>query len=305
MRYCIILFILVSVLLWWLNQVHANTWTLAPPSLKTVLKDNEKRMKLLEKKKKTSKASTWIIQASLSYKTLVTGKSITLSSYDTVDLWVQEIRLSEWARIESLLTLGGYDEASGEPLFQKKKVSEVVSWFSNTPFSIINGQFFDPRKELTPLSFGVKMDGVVRTAGADNRDEPKNILIVEDKVARIVPYSWEALRDAPGYFAMVNLTLDKSHHRDELIGRTYICLKTPTADNTSNTLLIFTALSMSETTLEWELPRWWCTRSGTTKLDASGSTRLWVAGEYIFGKAHKWDPDYRKIPHYIAVWDRK
>jgi hypothetical protein len=94
------------------------------------------------------------------------------------------------------------------------------------------------------------MNGIVRTAGADNRNEPKNILIVEDEIARIVPYSWEALRDAPGYFAMVNLTLDKSHYRDELIGRTYICLKTPTTDNTSNTLLIFTALSMSETTLE-------------------------------------------------------
>jgi hypothetical protein len=96
----------------------------------------------------------------------------------------------------------------------------------------------------------------VRTAGADNRDESKNILIVSSGSARIVPYSWENLRDAPGYFAMVSFAIDQPHHRDEAIGRTYICLKNPNAQNESSTLLIFTALAMSETNIEKEFPRW-------------------------------------------------
>ena len=305
MRTSTFLLILVIFFSLFATSVSASELTpLAPPSLTNVMKDNEKKAKLLARKKKNTTTVTGSIMIDLTYKTIYTGKAVSLSRYDNVDLWVQEVRLGEWARMESLLALGGYEESSGEPLFQKKKLSEVVSWFSKSPFSVINGQFFDPRREITPLSFGVKMDGIVRTAGADNRNESKNILVVEDNQARIIPYSWEALRDAPGYLAMVNLTLDKSHHRDESIGRTYICLKTPSPDNTSNTLLIFTALAMSETTLERELPRWGCTRSGTTKLDASGSTRLWTQGEYIFGKSHKWDPDYRKIPQYIAVWDR-
>ncbi len=62
---------------------------------------------------------------------------------------------------------------------------------------------------------------------------------------------------------------------------------------------------MSETDIEKEFPRWWCSRNAVAKLDASGSSRLWVDGEYIYGKSHKWDPDYRKIPHYLAVWDKK
>ena len=100
------------------------------------------------------------------------------------------------------------------------------------------------------------MDGIVRTAGADNRNESKNILIIENKKAKIIPYSWENLRDAPGYFAMVNLSLGTSHYRDESIGRTYICLKNPNTQSESSTILIFTAISITEPVIENELIRW-------------------------------------------------
>ena len=96
----------------------------------------------------------------------------------------------------------------------------------------------------------------MRTAGADNRDESKNILILSQTGAQIVPYSWSNLRDAPGYLALVNLSLDTPQQPREAIGRTYICLKTPNSENISSTILIFTALAMSEITLEKELPRW-------------------------------------------------
>ena len=187
---------------------------------------------------------------------------------------------------------------------EKKKLSEVHATISNA-FSIINGQFFDPKKSITPLSFWIKVDGIVRTAGADNRNESKNILIIENKKAKIIPYSWENLRDAPGYFAMVNLSLGTSHYRDESIGRTYICLKNPNTQNESSTILIFTAISITEPVIENELIRWWCTRNSVSKLDSSGSTQLWINGQTIFGYTHDGNPDRRKIPHSIVIYDGK
>ena len=286
-----------------------NVWAdvpLAPPALQNVMKENEKLVKQNLKKKKSSTWS-WVLTKTVSYtyQTIAAGDAVRLSRYNEVDLWVQEIDLSHGATISSILTQSGYDNASGEPLFIKKKISEVLTDLNQKPFSLINGQFFDPVREYTPLSFGVKEWSLVRTAGADNRDESKNILIIWSTGATLLPYSWNNLRDASGSLALVSLTLDEKKYRDETIGRTYICLQNMNSQNQSSKIAIFTALSMSETDIEKEFPRWWCQRDAVAKLDASGSSRLWVDGEYIYGKSHKWDPDYRKIPHYLAVWDKK
>lgn len=281
---------------------------LVPPGLWQVMKENEKIQRIQRVQSRFRKITVSIPDFPidpLSYQTILTGKSITLTKYNTIDLWVQEVNLNKWWHMESELTLGGYDESNGEPLFEKKKLNEVISSLSRKPFSIINGQFFDPKKTITPLSFGVKVDGVVRTAGSDNRDEPKNILILEESRAKIVPYSWENLRDAPGYMAIVNLSLNKSHYKNENIGRTYICLKNPNIYNESSDLLIFTAVAIDEPTIENELIRWGCTRDSSSKLDSSGSTRLLINGEYIYGNSHGGNPDYRKIPHSLAIYDGK
>ncbi len=277
---------------------------LAPPSLHAVMQKNDAYNRTLLRKKRIPNQPGSFENIDLTWKLIHTGKHVQLSAYDRVNLWVQEVDLAGGAHLQSVLDLRGYDESTGEPLFAKKKLSEITNSLDSQPFSIINGQFFDPRREYTPLSFGVKEDDIVRTAWADNRDESKNILIVSSGSARIVPYSWEALRDAEGYFSIVNLSMAESHHREEQIGRTYICLKNPDSQNRSSTLIIFTALAMSETDIAREFPRWGCPSSAVAKLDASGSTRLWVNWEYIYGKSHKWDPDYRKIPHYIVVWDK-
>jgi hypothetical protein len=71
-----------------------------------------------------------------------------------------------------------------------------------------------------------------------------------------MPYSWQNLKDADGYFAMVNLSLSESHYKNESLGRTYICLKNPDANNRSSKILIFTAISMTESIIEKELIRW-------------------------------------------------
>lgn len=294
-----LLFILSSL------DIYASS-ILAPPNLQNVMKENEKLVKQNLKKKKWQ-TSTWTVTKkpiTYTYQTLIAGDAVRISRYNEVELWVQEVDLSRGATLTSMLTQSGYDSSSWEPLFVKKKISEALVGLDTKPFSLINWQFFDPAREYTPLSFGVKEWATVRTAWADNRDESKNILIIDSTGASLLPYSWENLRDASGSLALVNLTLDESHHRTESIGRTYICLQNMNSQNQSSTLLIFTALAMSETDIEKEFPRWWCSRNAVAKLDASGSSRLWVGGEYIYGKSHQWDPDYRKIPHYLAVWDR-
>lgn len=303
-RYFLVIILGISIS----TVVYAEN--LLPPQLGEVMKENEniqksifRQQRILNNRKKITNNVLSMSGEILSYHTIKKGASITISRYDTIDLWVQDIQLDTWWRLDSILTLGWYDESSGEPLFEKKKLSEIKNALPNQPFSILNGQFFDPKKSNTPLSFWLKVNGIVRTAWADNRNEPKNILILEKNKARIIPYSWENLRDAPGYFAMVNLSLEKPHYRDENIGRTYMCLRNPNSNNESSNLLIFTAVSMTEPIIEKELIRWGCTLPLSTKLDSSGSTRLWVNGEYIYGNSHNGTPDYRWIPHSIVVYD--
>ncbi len=170
------------------------------------------------------------------------------------------------------------------------------------PFSMTNGQFYDPRREPTELSFGLKSDGIIRSAGADNGKIAKNILIIGEKDAQVVPYSWENLRDTYGANAIVTLSMDAPNYSNVNIGRTYICLKDPDAENKSSTLLVFTAEAMNERNMESIMTRAGCTRKSIAKFDASGSAQLWYNNEKIYGVSHKGDPDKRKIPNALAFF---
>ena len=301
----LVLFLIVIITL----PLSVDAQTIGLPSLTDVMKKNENINKNNLRKNRIQR---WLVtpivlqDPVLPYHTIKSSQAIILNSYDTVWLWVQEIDLLKWALFASHLSLGGYDDLTGEPLFAKKKLVEVIQSVPLKPFSMINGQFFDPNRKNTPLSFWLKIDGVVRTAWADNRDESKNILIISTGSAQIVPYSWQNLKDADGYFAMVNLSLSESHYKNESLGRTYICLKNPDQNNMSSKILIFTAVSMTESIIEKELIRWWCTKNSSSKLDSSGSTRLWIDGvEPIFGVSRSGNPDYRSIPHLISIYDGK
>ena len=293
----------LSVVIFVFPTFTFSNW-LVPPKLTEVIKTNEKLQKIQARKLRTLKIEPIILlEEKLSYHTVKSTEAITLNRYDTIDMLVQEINLLKWGYFQSILNLWWYDELTGEPLFQKNKLSEIVQTLDKKPFSLINGQFFDPNKKITPLSFGLKMDGVVRTAWADNRDESKNILVINKWWAQILPYSWDNLRDAEWYLAMVNLSLTKPKFSNESIWRTYICLKNPDSLNKSPYVLVFIAKAITEVIIEKELLRWWCTRNSSSKMDSSGSTQLWVDGEFIYGNSHKWNPDYRWIPHTIAIYE--
>ena len=70
------------------------------PKLGDVMKENEKLQKLqkIQKNKIRNKnilSPVLSIQEILAYHTIETGNAVTLSKYDTIDLWVQEISLSK------------------------------------------------------------------------------------------------------------------------------------------------------------------------------------------------------------------
>lgn len=200
----------------------------------------------------------------------------------------------------------GFDsfEEGGEPLFIKMSLEEMRTQIGGNPFSIINGQFFDPRATPTRLSFGLKVHDEIRSVGADNGSARKNILSIGKGWAQISPYTdWTSLRDAPGDFVMVNLAPEAKHHTNSLIGRTLLCLRNPDAHNKSQELMVLSAVALNEVRMKKEAIKHGCSPHAMTQLDSSGSARLWYNGEYIYGHAHKGVPDKRKIPHGIAFYD--
>lgn len=160
-----------------------------------------------------------------------------------------------------------YNPVTGEPQYKKKSITETLASLGSVPKSLINGQFFSSVTQPSEISFGLKQGDIVRSAGADNRSYPKNILRISGQTAEIVPYSWNNLNDSKSYFAMVNLTIDNKRFENEKIGRTYMCLQNPNANNRSSKILTFVATDISESELEAEILNWGCTRKSTSQLD--------------------------------------
>lgn len=67
------------------------------PKLGDVMKENEKLQKIQKNKirNKNILSPVLSVQEILSYHTIETGNAVTLSKYDSIDLWVQEINLSK------------------------------------------------------------------------------------------------------------------------------------------------------------------------------------------------------------------
>ncbi len=218
-------------------------------------------------------------------------------------IYIERISLASGATIHSFSDFVEYDSASGEPLYRKSNPKTKIDSLPNRPFSYINGQFFDPARKYTPLSFGLKIQNTVLTAGADNRDEAKNILAFSGNSARILPYSWGNLKSTPADFAIVSLTLDESHYPNASVGRTYLCTEKPDASGMSHTILAFVFLHATEGEANLILAKYGCTRSNTAKLDSSGSSLIGYGDTIERGYSHKGAPDNRKIPHIIGFYD--
>lgn len=206
------------------------TPALQPPSLEETLKKNEEHLKVLILKEEMAKnpiKKPEITQNEFVFHTIYSGSSIVIKKAEFANFWIQDIHIGLGARVDSALEVVNYNTETGEPQFVKKNMSETLKTLEKKPKTLINGQFFNPKINPTELSFGLKTGGIIRSAGADNGREKKNIIHIEKNFAEILPYSWENLKNTTGDFAIVNLSLENSRHRKEAIGRTYMCLKNP------------------------------------------------------------------------------
>lgn len=299
-----ILAFIVIFSLFFVENISAQIVELRPPTLEETLRQNEENAIKNANSIIVTKNPT-VKEIDLTYRKIHSGSAITLYRANEAMLWVQEIDLSRGASVDSVLEVVSYNSETGEPQYKKKNITDTLSSLEKQPFSLINGQFFNPRTQPSELSFGLKQGDIIRTAGADNRNSRKNILKINGETAQIVPHSWENLRDAEGNFAMVNLTMANRSYPTENIGRTYMCLKNPDKNNTSSIILTFVATDMTENLIEREILKHGCKVNSTSQLDSSGSSRMWFDGNYIFGAAHKGEPDRRIIPHSIVFYDAK
>lgn len=285
----IIVFLICFSCSTWLT--YAWSWVIVSPLFIT----NPFRDTMVVKPKKISP-----VQKKNAYERIASSRSMELYESRLKDIYMVKVNLKNWLRVVSLWSPIEWDNETWEPLYPKKSLKELKNESFSPVTLTINWQFFDPKKNPTPLSFGLKESWEVRTAGADNRDENKKIITFGTWYAQILSYSWENLRDSAGDFSFVSLSLDTPHFPHEDIGRTYICLKNPNLQNISDQILVFFTRSLSEYSAERILLSEWCTRDSSIKLDSSGSSQILFGDILISGNAHKGYPDNRKIPHAIG-----
>ena len=221
-------------------------------------------------------------------------------------IFVQKISFSDWGKLWNFFDFFGYDETTGEPLYSRFSVRQKIKNLPELPTSFINGQFFDPKKSNTPLSFWVKLGDTILTSGADNGTKEKNIFSYsETEWVRIIPYTWESFRDEKSNFTMVNLALPQGEgtSSETRYGRTYMCTLAWNSKGWSKTLLVFTLISHTEAEASTMLTSWWCQKETTSMLDSGGSSLIGLWNQIHYGFTRKWTPDMRKLPHLIGFYE--
>lgn len=289
------IFAIFSVITFSVSSTSAQS--LMAPSLLDTMKRNEAIVQEnFEEKKKTenldknitiSPQFTPALAENYIYDEIYSGSAITIKKARNSEFYIQEINFASGARLSSALEVASYNSETGEPQFVKKNVSDALESFLRMPTSMINGQFFSTTRQPSELSFSLKSDGIIRTAGADDRGESKNILHITNSYAEILPYSWKNLENATGNFAIGSLTTKASKYKNENIGRTYVCTPNVNSRGQSDKILVFTAKSISEGLIENEIYKNGCTPKTTAKLDSSGSTRMYFNGKTMYGDNHK------------------
>lgn len=137
--------------------VFAQNIQLTPPTLQETLAKNEEFAR--EQATKTATQNTATPETKyidFTYRKVFSGNAINIYRANEAMLWMQEIDLSKGATADSSLEVVSYNEATGEPQYQKKTISETLASLEKMPTSLINGQFFNPKTQPSELSFGLK-----------------------------------------------------------------------------------------------------------------------------------------------------
>lgn len=158
-----ILAFIVIFSLFFVENISAQIVELRPPTLEETLRQNEENAIKNANSIVVTKNPT-VKEIDLTYRKIHSGSAITLYRANEAMLWVQEIDLSKGASVDSALEVVSYNSETGEPQYKKKNITDTLSSLEKQPFSLINGQFFNPRTQPSELSFGLKHGDIIRTA---------------------------------------------------------------------------------------------------------------------------------------------
>jgi hypothetical protein len=235
------------------------------------------------------------------------GAALYRKNYDNGNPdFVQVVDLSEGASVR-LLAGETRDSGAGKgmfggdsPTFARQPLRRFWNDLAaQTPnaFCVVNGAFFSPDPDPTPLAFPLKVDGRVVSEGYGRDEFPGQRLMLElwrDR-ASIQPLSEAALRNSDAPNILAGLAEDADKDSNKPTGRTFAGVADRDANGTPETVLLFATQTSTQADAAAVLRSFGAV--AVMMLDGGGSTQL-HCGETPYITSN------RTLPQAVAVLRR-
>ncbi len=183
------------------------------------------------------------------------------------------------------------------PQFWQDAVSNNTSTFKAKV--VINGTFFSTKQEPTGIAFGLKAGSNIVTYGYGIASEyPGEIRTFsfnpQAGMSSIQPYTTESFRRFPEVVGALDPNANKA--ATKYLPRTFVGVRDDNGDNLNETVIFYSSNSARQIDAKNALICFGANASAM--LDGGGSTGIIVDGKPLIDTP-------RKIPHAIAVYERK
>lgn len=266
-------------------------------------------------------ASAFQLEIPKGYEKIQSGNSVDLYRSVDDDVYVQVVNLQSGG----IISLDGFSpddlnkypsKSSKNKSYLRRSIVDLYSYYSygTTLFSVINGQFFDNGSDYTKLAFPVKSGEIVKSTEKWENLKFKTFVIDKKDNARILDgYKSDYLNNKTYKEVFVALNPKENKNPSFSIGRNFLGIYSTSCTTQSNCskfdyVLFFIAKNesqgaMIDIAIDWGIDA----NKNLAMLDGSGSSQI-VSGKYsLYGSRLPWilgyDPDYRKIPHSILIYD--
>lgn len=236
-----------------------------------------------------TKPTGWDTPLSSSTTNVRIYKKTNLSAY------MQVVDIKSGARIEFSTPKVIWDKKRGIPTATKYPL--LTHWnYLSSPVSIVNGQFFDPNKDPTTLSFAVKSNGSILTLGQDKNSydskySPQQMEITSGAGAYVQQWSEYRIQyesKAPNIIVGLHPN-DSTKGPSTAKGRTALCTN-------GKWIFIGTYVAETQSNVVKDLQTWGCAKESVVVFDGGGSTQLKTSAFEITG-------DRRLLPQVVAVYN--
>lgn len=194
---------------------------------------------------------------------------------------------------------------AGTKTFSRQTLDQWWTAYTGVKNTMINGQFFDNNINPTGLSFGVRVNSVLLTTGADISVVTKKQIEFFDN-AGVYVTSFNSSRLNSGSTAQnIIVGLDPSVDKTGgwSIGRTYVCSKANPVGPTSPSqwLIIVSAQGNTQAEMLGNITSLGCDSNSIVMFDGSGSTQLKTSTIRMKGYGAPFWTENREIPQVLIV----